>query len=82
MLAKLGIEVDETDQQRSSAQQSKPDPKDLWRPKDNQHKAQISSISFTIYTKLLYSCVVSIEQRINITIKLNQVSSKIITANP
>ena len=31
------------------------------RPKDNQLKAQISSISFTIYTKLLYSGVVSTE---------------------
>ena len=60
MLAKLSIVVDKnTDQQRSSVQQGKPDPRDLWRPKDNQHKAQLSSISSTIYTKLLYSCVVS-----------------------
>ena len=61
MLAKLCVEVDETDWQKSSVQQGKPDPKDLWRPKDNQHKAQISSTSFTISTKLLYSGVVSIE---------------------
>ena len=31
--------------ERSSVQQGKPDPCNLWRPKDNQHKAQISSIT-------------------------------------
>ena len=48
------------ERKRSSVQWGKPDLEIFWRPKDNQHKAQISS-TFNIYvTKLLYSCVVLI----------------------
>ena len=54
------------DEERSSAQQGKPDPWDLWRPKDNQHKAQISITFYINVTKLLYSCVVWINININL----------------